>query len=66
MRCRFRIKLRKPTFRLRSSAGTNCDVLPPIDGIADGGGSDAPARLKGPKFLPRSSIQREGVATPAA
>src|SRR5579863_2568410 len=62
VRRRFGINFGQPAFRLRAAAGTHGDVLPPIDGIADGGGSDAPTRVEGPKFLPVPSIQREDVA----
>src|SRR6266851_1899731 len=58
----FGINFSKPAFRLRASAGTNCDILPPIHRIADGSGSDAAPSVEGPKLLSGSSIQREYVA----
>src|SRR6202166_2160100 len=58
----FGINFSEPAFRLRASTGTNSDVLPPIDRVADGSGGDAASGVEGPKLLAGSSIQREDVA----
>src|ERR1700688_2793374 len=58
----FGINFRKPPFRLRASAGTNGDVLTPVDRVTYGGRGDAAPGVEGPKLLPGSGIEREDAA----